>query len=40
MEAVSGIEAERLTVEQDRTDETPKESATMSCQYMRQTLGI
>jgi sugar phosphate isomerase/epimerase len=40
MEAVSGIDAEWLTVEQDRTDKTPQESATMSCQYMRKTLGI
>jgi hypothetical protein len=40
MAAVGGIEAEWLTVEQDRTDKTPQESATMSCQYMRKTLGI
>ena len=40
MEAVGGIESEWLTVEQDRTDKTTEESVTMSCQYMRQTLGI
>ena len=40
MDAVGGIDAEWLTVEQDRTDKTPKESATMSCRYMRDTLGI
>lgn len=40
MQAVNGIEAEWLTVEQDRTDKTTEESVTMSCQYMRNTLEI
>ncbi|MCZ6680081.1 MAG: sugar phosphate isomerase/epimerase [Candidatus Poribacteria bacterium] len=40
MKAVEGVNAEWLTVEQDRTDKTPEESVTMSCRYMRETLGI
>jgi len=40
MKALEEINAEWLTVEQDRTDKTPKESIMMSCQYMRKTLGI
>lgn len=40
MNALGEINAEWLTVEQDRTDNTPKESITMSCQYMRENLGI
>ncbi len=40
MKVVEGISAEWLTVEQDWTDKTPKESVTMSCRYMRETLEI
>lgn len=40
MEALKGANVEWLTVEQDRTDKTPKESITMSCRYMRETLGV
>jgi sugar phosphate isomerase/epimerase len=40
MKVVVGLDAEWLTVEQDRTDRTPKESVTMSCRYIRETLGI